>query len=385
MPRYRKGGKDMCRDQGDRAWAVLNLENLKHNVRELQKLMPSGCSLMPAVKADAYGHGACMIAKGLWEMGIRDFCTASVEEAVELREWGITGQILILGYTPPGRFEELVRYELTQTVVDLAYARELQAYGKRFAVHVGIDTGMHRLGERSDNRENIFSFWELGNLHITGVFSHLCASDGMSEEAREYTRKQIEDFDGIIRELYERGISGFKTHLQGSYGVLNYPQLSYDYARVGIALYGVLSSPYDRTAADISLKPVLSLMAGLVCVKELHAGEPAGYGLAFTAKKEMKIGVVSIGYADGIPRELSNRGHALIRGRRVPVIGRVCMDQLLVDVSEVPEAETGDEAVFIGRSGGEEIKAEELAEEAGTIANEILSRIGPRVRRKAGE
>lgn len=381
--RCERRGLDMRHEQRDRAWAVLNLENLRHNVRELQKLLPAGCSLMPAVKADAYGHGARMIAKTLWETGIRDFCVASVEEAVELRKWGIGGQILILGYTPPVRFEELVLYELTQTVVDLAYARELQAYGRRFTVHVGIDTGMHRLGERSDNRENIFRFWELDNLHITGVFSHLCASDGMSEETRSYTRKQIEDFDGIVRELYERGIGGFKTHLQGSYGVLNYPELSYDYARVGIALYGALSSPHDRTAADISLKPVLSLKTGLVCVKELYAGEPAGYDLTFTAEKEMKIGVVSIGYADGIPRELSNRGHALIRGKRVPVIGGVCMDQLLVDVSEIPEARAGDEAVFIGRSGGEEIRAEELAEEAGTIANEILSRIGRRVIRIA--
>lgn len=334
---------------------------------------------MPAVKADAYGHGAGIIGKALWDMGIRDFCVASAEEGAELREYGITGQVLILGYTPACQFGELKRYGLTQTVVDYEYARELNAFGEGLPVHVGIDTGMHRLGERSDSRKNIFKIWGFENLEITGVFSHLCASDGMTKEAREYTLKQIDDFDRIVEELRSRGIRGFKTHLQGSYGVLNYPELSYDYARVGIALYGVLSSPGDWTIAEISLKPVLSLEARLVCVKELHKGEPAGYGLSFTAPGEMKIGVVSIGYADGIPRELSNQGHALVNGKKVSIIGRVCMDQLMVDVSEVEGAACGDKVIFIGKSGNEQIKAEELAQEAGTIANEILSGIGRRV------
>lgn len=370
----------MCVKEKGRAWITINLENLKYNLEQFQRILPKGCRLMPAVKADAYGHGACLISKALWNMGIRDFCVASVEEAVELRECGITGQILILGYTPPCQFDELEQYGLTQTVVDYTYAEELHAYGRKLTVHVGIDTGMHRLGERSDSRGNIFKIWGLENLNITGVFSHLCASDGMTKEAREYTLKQIADYDGIVKELHERGISGFKTHLQSSYGVLNYPELSYDYARVGIALYGVFSSPDDWTIADITLKPVLSLTARLVCVKELHAGETAGYGLTFTARGEMKIGVVSVGYADGIPRELSNRGHALVNGKKVPVIGRICMDQLLIDVSEAAGAKAGDEVVFIGMSGDEEIKAEELAKEAGTIANEILSGIGRRVK-----
>lgn len=376
-----EGGKTVCKKQKRRAWVTIHVKNLENNIRQFQKLLPERCRLMPAVKADAYGHGVSLITECLWNMGIRDFCVASAEEAIKLRECGITGQILILGATPPCQFEKLRQYELVQTAVDYEYARELHAYGKRLMVHVGIDTGMHRLGERCDNRENIFKIWELGNLHITGVFSHLCASDKMTKEARTYTLKQVAEFDRIVKELHKRGMKGFKTHLQGSYGVLNYPELSYDYARIGIALYGVLSSPNDRTIADIALKPVLSLRARLVCVKELHAGETAGYGLSFTAVREMRIGVVSIGYADGIPRSLSNRGHAVLSGKKVPIIGRICMDQLLIDVSEAAEAAAGDEVVFIGRSGDEEIKAEEMAAEAGTIANEILSRIGKRVER----
>lgn len=366
-----------------RAWIELNMESLAYNVKEFQRILPPGCVLMPAVKAEAYGHGACLIGRKLSSMGIRNFCVASLPEAVELREAGIEGQILILGYTSPEELGKLERYRLTQTVVDYAYAGILNSYGRTLMVHVGIDTGMHRLGERSECIEDILRIWEYENLNITGVFSHLCVSDGNSEAERLYTLKQMELFQQVVEKLYEKGICDFKTHMQGSYGVLNYPEAVFDYARIGIALYGVLSRPHESTKADLKLKPVLSLKARVTCVKYLHSGEAAGYGLTFTAEKEMKLAVVSIGYADGIPRELSNKGHALIKGRRVSVVGRVCMDQLLVDVSEIPDVFAGEEVVFIGKSGAEEITAEEMAEEAGTISNEILSRLGGRLKRIA--
>lgn len=370
---------DNCRK--GRAWIELNMENLAHNVRQFRNILPDGCVLMPAIKANAYGHGVGQIVKALSEMGIRDYCVASAGEAVELRKSGITGQILILGYTHPCRFEDLARYHLTQTVVDLAYARQLNDFGHPVSVHVGIDTGMRRLGERSEDVENICEIWKLGNLKITGVYSHLCAPDGNSREEVAFTRKQIAEFEAVLEELRRRGIRGFRAHLQGSYGLLNYPELRFDYARVGIALYGVLSQPKDRIAADVKLKPVLSLKARIACVKQLHAKEPAGYGLAFTAEREMKIAVVSIGYADGIPRELSNKGYALVNGCRADVIGRICMDQLFLDVSGVRDVSAGDEAVFIGRSGEQEISACEVAKCAGTISNEILSRLGERLER----
>lgn len=364
-----------------RAWIELNMGNLAHNVEQFRNILPGGCTLMPAVKANAYGHGAGQIGQALSDMGIRDYCVASVGEALELRASGITGQILVLGYTPPCQFRDLARYHLTQTVVDLPYARLLNGLGHPILVHVGIDTGMRRLGERSEDVESICEIWELRNLKITGVYSHLCASDGNSREEIAFTRKQIAGFQIVLKELERRGIRGFRAHLQGSYGVLNYPQLRYDYARVGIALYGVLSMPGDEIAADVKLKPVLSLKARVACVKRLHAKEPAGYGLAFTAERDMKIAVVSIGYADGIPRELSNKGHALINGCRADMIGRVCMDQLLLDVSGIRNVSAGDEAVFIGRSGNLKISACEMAKRAGTISNEILSRLGNRLER----
>ncbi len=368
-------------NQRGRAWIELNIDNLIYNVKQFQKLLPKKCMIMPAIKANAYGHGIEIIGMELQSMGIHNFCVASVDEAIELRKAGIIGQILILGYTSPYRFTDLSYYSLTQTVVDFSYAKQLNNYGKPIDVHVGIDTGMHRLGERYDNIETIINIWKLDNLKIKGVFSHLCVSDGESDMERKYTLKQIENFNHVIYSLHQRGIEGFKTHIQGSYGVLNYPFLNYDYARLGIALYGVLSNAHDKVASNINLKPVLSLKAKIECIRFIHAGESVGYGLTYTATKEMKIAAVSIGYADGIPRELSNNGHALINGYQVPIIGRICMDQLLLDVSKVLNVNSGDEVVFIGKSKNKEITASEFADKANTISNEILSRLGSRLER----
>ncbi len=367
--------------QRGRAWIELNLSHLAHNVKQFQKILPKTCALMPAIKANAYGHGAALIGRALENMGISDFCVASLGEAIELRNAGITGQILVLGYTSPYQFSELSRYHLTQTVIDLSYAKQLNDFKEPVCVHVSIDTGMRRLGERSENIEQICQIWKLKNLRITGVFSHLCTADGQSAADHRFTREQISRFNANIDFLHKQGFSGFKTHLQSSYGVLNYPELNYDYARIGIALYGVLSSPSDRISAKVDLKPVLSLKSRIECVKELHMGESIGYGLTFTAPKEMKIAAVSIGYADGIPRELSNKGHVLVHGKKAAIIGRICMDQLLIDVSGLPDISSGDEVVLIGCCKDREISAANIAEYAGTISNEILSRLGNRLER----
>lgn len=364
-----------------RAWIEVSTNNLIHNVKQFQKILPTNCVLMPALKANAYGHGASLVATTLQRIGIKDFCVASVDEGIELRKAGITGQILILGFTSPYRFSDLADYSLTQTAIDFSYARRLNDFGHTINVHVGIDTGMHRLGERSENLETICEIWNLSNLKITGVYSHLCVSDGQSEQERQFTLKQIEQFDSLVKSLHNRGVSGFKTHIQGSYGVLNYPFLKYDYARIGIALYGVLSNPHDKVVTNIDLKPVLSLKARITSVKSLHANESVGYGLTYTANKEMKIAAVSIGYADGVPRELSNKGYALVGGYKVPIIGRICMDQLMIDVSSVPDVTSDNEVVFIGQSGMEEITVSEFAEWTNTISNEILSRLGNRLNR----
>lgn len=368
-----------------RAWIEVDMNSLGHNLRLFQKLLPESCALMPAVKANAYGHGAVLVAKELERLGVRDFCVAGAAEGAMLREAGIKGQILVLGYTHPKDFGLLYEYGLTQTVVDCAYGKELEACGRKLRVHVGIDTGMHRLGESWEHPFWIGRLWDCQNLQITGVFSHLCTSDGVTGEDRAYMRLQETRFLQVIRYLRAEGKTGFSTHLQGSYGILNRKDLKgiYDYARAGIALYGVFSERSEGLEKIFDLHPVLSLKARIECVREVEKGEGAGYGLAWYADSARKLAAVSIGYADGLPRALSNRGHGLVRGKRVPVAGRICMDQLLLDVTDVPGVLPGDEVVLIGKSGKEEIRAEDLAAEAGTISNEILSRLGTRLTRVA--
>lgn len=364
-----------------RAWIELNREHLKNNVEQLKKLVPESCRLMPAVKADAYGHGMEQIARMLADMGIQDFCVACADEGIRLRKAGIKGQILVLGYTYPGQFEDLAAHDLTQTVVDVQYARELQRYGKPCRVHVGIDTGMHRLGARCEETDAILEICSYPALRIEGIFSHLCVSDSMEEEDRAFTLEQVRKFDQVADRLRKAGISGFATHLQASYGILNYPWLQYDYCRPGIALYGLLSSAGDRVHSPVNLLPVMELKVRVESVRTVYAGEGAGYGLAFRAEQDTRIAALSAGYADGIPREITGKGYVLIRGERATVIGRICMDQMLVDVSGIPRAQAGDEAVLIGRSGEERITGEQFAGWCSTITNEVFSRLGSRLER----
>ncbi len=386
--------------QKSRAWIELNMDNLKYNVNQLKAHLSPGCRLMPAVKANAYGHGMIPVSKTLAELGITDFCVASAAEGATLRKAGIEGQILILGYTHPKDFPLLEKYDLTQTVVDSCYAGILAGYGRPLKVHVSIDTGMRRLGERSDQLSSILSIWNYNTLSITGLFSHLCVADSTDPFDIQFTLLQFQRFDAIVEALHQIGIYGFSTHIQSSYGFLNYPEYHYDYVRPGIVLYGCHSQPEIQPRLDLPLRPVLSLKSRLETIKWLLPGESAGYGLTYTADRPLIIGAVSIGYADGIPRSLSGRGYVLIHGRKAPIIGRICMDQLLCDVTEIPDAAPMDEVVLIGSQGPQGgagqspadlyneksghfpdppcIRVEEIAALTHTISNEILSCLGSR-------
>ena len=363
-----------------RAWIELDMQSLRHNVNVLRGLLPDNCQLMPAVKANAYGHGAVEISKELNTNGIQTFCVASVLEGVELRKHGIKGEIMILGYTHLKLFYLLRKYRLTQTVIDYGYAKKLDSYGKKFTVHIKIDTGMHRIGERSENIDAILRIFRCENLVISGVFTHLCADDSDGPADMAFTQRQVDNFYSVLMAIKENGFKLPKAHVQSSYGIFNRPDLAFDYARTGIALYGMLSSPEDTDKYKTDLLPVLSVKARISTVKSLFAGEPAGYGLAFTAPHDMRIAGLAIGYADGIPRRLScGVGHVLINGQKAAIVGRVCMDQMMVDITEIKGVEQGDIAVILGKSGNAEITACEIAEQTGTIANEILSRLGYRL------
>ena len=365
-----------------RAWIELDGTALEENVSYLRSLLPEDCRLMPAVKANAYGHGAVLIARELNRLGIDAFCVACLQEGVQLRRAGVKGEILILGYTAPEDFPLLTRFRLTQTVVDYEYAQTLEQSGLKLHVHIGVDTGMHRLGIRCENIEEILTVFDMKNLTVDGMFTHLSACDSSESESRTFTECQIQAFYRVAEILEEQELPCPLLHLQSSYGLLNYPDLDADYVRVGIALYGVPSVGENDSFFGGHLSPVLSLKARVASVRNLCPGESAGYGLAFTAKEAARIAVLSIGYADGLPRELScGRGNVLLHGVKAPIIGKICMDQTIVDVSGIPQVQAGDTAVLIGNMDGAEITAAETAAQCGTITNELLSRLGERLER----
>ncbi len=358
----------------DRAWAEINMANLRQNVKVLQEALPTGCELMAVVKANAYGHGAVPISLCLNRIGVHAFAVATIDEGIQLRKKWVKGNILILGYTPAARASALSHHRLSQTVVDVEYARELNCFGKPIQVHIKVDTGMNRLGENYRHMSEIASIFDCKNLKVSGVFTHLCVSDSLEESDIAFTNQQIQRFYEILDGLKEKHIQIPKIHIQSSYGVLNYPELKCDYARIGIALYGVLST-LDATKCSLKLHPVLSLKSKVVLVRTIKAGESVGYGRSFTAQKEMKIAVISIGYADGFPRSLSSKGHVLIMGYRVPIIGIICMDQLIADITGIPSIKRGSVVTLIGKDGSEEITAEQIAFNAETITNELLSKL----------
>ena len=371
----------------DRAYIEINLENLAHNVAVLKAAMSSRCELMAVVKAEAYGHGMCEIAVHLDKIGVRAFAVATIDEGIRLRRCGIRGEILILGYTVPERAWELRKYDLAQTLIDYAYACRLNEQGCRVKVHVKVDTGMHRLGFDAGHHSNthikeILDVFAMEHFDVKGIYTHLCVADSLEEEDVLFTRQQIADFYGVLKRLKKEGIRIPKIHIQSSYGLLNYPELKCSYVRAGIALYGVLSTPDAQTKLQLDLRPVLSLKTKVVLIRFVPQGESVGYGRTFVADRDSVIAILSIGYADGFPRSLSNRaGYVLINGGCAPIVGRICMDQLAVDVTDIADVEAGMTATLIGYDGGKEIAAPVVADDAGSITNELFSRMGSRLGR----
>jgi len=350
-------------------------------VAALRGLLPAGCALMGALKANAYGHGAAPVAKELNQLGVQAFCVASVAEAIQLRENGVAGEILILGYTHPLDFPRLIQYDLTQAALSYEYAELLNAFGGGLKTHIAVDTGMHRVGVPAGDLDKILAILRMKHLSITGVYTHLCADEGLAEEDVAFTKKQAAAFARVRERILSEGCA-VKAHILGSYGLLNYPELGGDYARVGIALYGVLSDRSGLALCPAELRPVLSVRARVMTIRSVQPGEHVGYGLAYTAESRRRIAALSIGYADGLPRALScGRGRVLLRGQEAPVVGRVCMDQMMVDVTGIENLKCGDVATVIGRSGALAITAYDLAEQTGTITNELLSRLGERLPR----
>lgn len=365
----------------ERAWIEIDFNNLKHNVKTLKKAMPQGCELMAVVKAEAYGHGALEISEYLNTIGIKAFAVATIDEGIKLRQFGILGEILILGYTNPVRANELHKFDLIQTVIDLDYANCLNRQEININVHIKIDTGMHRLGIEVNHFSEVIRVFNSKNLNVCGIYTHLCVSDSLLADDIDYTNMQIESFYRLLGLLSKNGIKLPKTHIQSSYGFLNYPNLKCDYIRAGVSLYGVLSCKNDRTKLQLDLRPVLSLKSKIILIRKIQRGESVGYGRTFISDRESLIAILPIGYADGLPRNLScENGEAIICGHKVPIIGRICMDHISVDVTDIPGVLVGDTATLIGKDGKSELLSSNVAYASNSITNELLSRMGSRLK-----
>jgi len=335
---------------------------------------------MAVVKAEAYGHGAFEISTHLDKIGVRAFAVATIDEGIRLRRYGIRGEILILGYTGSCRASELKKYDLMQTLIDLDHAQALNEQGVAIKAHIKIDTGMHRLGIDGKDTEKVKKVFNMKNIKVCGIYTHLCCSDSLEPGDVAFTRKQIECFYHVLDVLKDSGITIPKVHIQSSYGLLNYPELSCDYVRAGIALYGTHSLPNDNTIAKPDLRPVLSLKTKVALIRPVRMGDEGLYGRSFRAERDSLIAILPIGYGDGFPRDLScQKGQVLIKGRYAPVVGRVCMDQLAVDITEIENVAVGDEAVLIGACMDTELSAPDVAERSGSISNELLCRMGRRL------
>lgn len=374
-----------------RTWLEIDLNKLKKNTKIIADLIGE-TKIMAVVKANAYGHGDIQIAKVLQdEMNIDFFCVSSIDEALVLRENGIHESILILGYTPPMHFHYLHEQDIIQCLLSKEYAEKLDAYAKSAGVHikghVKIDTGMSRIGipclDDYYNIEDVISIYQLENIEVEGIFSHFSVSDSLDKEDDvAYTSHQIELYERVLADLKKANINYGLTHIQNSYGCLNYFDLKYDYARPGIILLGSTSDDSYRLRKPIEIEPILEWKANVSLVKKVKKGTCVSYGRNFIANKDMKVATLSVGYADGLNRNASNKGACvLIHGVRCQIIGNICMDQCIVDVSEVEDVSEGDIAILVGRSKEEVITIDELSRKANTINNESFTLLSKRVPR----
>lgn len=366
-----------------RTWAEINLSNLEHNYLTLRGMLPRGCRFLGVVKADAYGHGAIPVAKKLVELGAEYLAVACVDEAVELRQAGINAPILILGPTMPDYVDELLKYDLTQSVQDAELALNLSRAavnaGKSMKIHIKIDTGMSRLGFLCSEKgvdhsvQEILKVCSLPMLEHEGIFSHFANADG----DEEYTMRQFTRFMDVLDKLAARGVEFKIRHCAASAAVLHYPCTHLDMVRPGIALYGHYPDPSCEGLDGPGLLPVMTVKTRVIAVRELERGTFVSYGCTHTLARDSRLAVLPIGYADGLARSLSNRGEVLVHGVRAPILGRVCMDLCMVDVTEVPDVCVGDEVIVFGP----ELPLEEKADAVGTIQYEMLCGISRRVPR----
>ncbi|MGM0472063.1 MAG: alanine racemase [Bacillota bacterium] len=364
------------------AWAEINLDYLADNIRQIRDHLAADTELMTVLKADGYGHGAYQVAQVALANGTDRLAVAILDEALALRQAGLTDvPILILGWTPPDLAVEVVKHDLTQTIYSYQAAKSLSQAAVRLdqkaKVHLKVDTGMGRIGLQPDEVLDLMRrIDELSNLEVEGIYTHFAAAD---EGDKEYTYHQLEQFQQVITNLRAAGFEVPLTHAANSAAALDLPTTELDMVRVGILTYGLL--PSQSVEQSLDLTPVLSLKARVCHVKEVPPGTDISYGRTYTTASRAKIATLPLGYEDGYSRLLSSQGEVLIKGQRVPIVGRVCMDQLMIDVSKIESVEVGEVVTLLGRDDLEEINARELADQIGTINYEVVCMISKRIPR----
>lgn len=412
------------KNEFNRAWAQIHLDRLKRNIEKCRSLLKPPCELMCVVKANCYGHGAGSVIPYMEDScGVDWFAVSNLIEAIELRDLGVSGEILILGYTPPECAPELIKYDIIQTVTEYDYAVMLSKscpIKERVRVHIAVDTGMTRIGIRAHGTQangahaqkanahgvlahnayrdrahshgaqcseevnelcaQISRIAELERIEVEGIFTHLSAADSRQESDVSFTKTQIDLICAIKKELNKRLVYIKYMHFLNSAGASYHFDARSDFARFGIMLYGL--HPDINNELPVPLEPVMELKACVSQVKTVEAGVPVSYGRTFVTERETKVASVTIGYADGYPRLLSGKAEVLVHGKRAKILGRVCMDQLMIDVSHIEGVKPGDCVTLIGRDGGEEITADELAASYGSIGYELVCGISPRVPRR---
>lgn len=354
----------------ERAWVEVDFQALGHNIQQLKQHLSASTQLLAVVKADAYGHGALKLAQEVLQRGATWLAVATIPEGVELRQSGISAPILIFGATStPEQAQAIARWQLQPTLCTgkqaLAFSKALDA---PLAVHLKLDTGMSRLGAPWQQALEFVRFVHgLPNLEIASIYSHLAMADDVNPTV---TQQQQARFEKIIQQIQSTDIPLPMLHLANSAATLSNPALHYDLVRVGLALYGLY--PAEHFKPVINLKPVLQVRARVTQVKMIPAGTGVSYSYQYVAKQPLQLAVVGIGYADGVPRQLSNQMSVLIRGQRLPQIGTITMDQLMVDASNISDLEEGEVVTLLGQDDSEEISADDWANRLGTISYEIV-------------
>ncbi|HBJ2608193.1 alanine racemase [Clostridium botulinum] len=370
-------------------WAEIDLDNLQHNLKQIKKICGNK-EIIGVIKANAYGHGAMEIAPTLLENGVSRLAVAVLSEAMELRMSGVKEPIMILGYTPWALGDMLLDNDIEQSVYSYNDALELSKIAvlkrKILKIHIVVDTGMGRIGflPTKESVEDVYKISKLPNIEIEGVFSHFSSAD---ESDKDYTLYQMNKYNAFINKLEEKNIQVPIKHIANSAAIIDLENTHLDAVRAGIIMYGYYPSNYVLRN-NINLKPVMSLKTSIVHIKKVSSGEYISYGRTFKTKRESIIATLPIGYADGYNRLLSNKGKVIVNGKLAPVIGRVCMDQCMIDVTFIENLKVGDVVTIMGEENGVSYTAEDIASQIGTISYEVICNVNkrvPRVYKKDGK